>query len=194
MGFVPSLQVPRRRRDGNLPNFGDCFVAMLLAMTILCMACIPHADAYTGRKAILYARAQVMLVENAPWVLGKTDCSERMWRLLEDLWPELKLVRWFRRTSATAMAEWPWAPLMRLADGTFGDLLFANSEEYPKSTGMEAGRYRRPAKADFNINHVMMHWTNPGSAIHSGKTKGFSETKLRPDWLPRITLAIRPPY
>ena len=121
-----------------------------------------------------------MLVENAPWVWGKTDCSERMWRLLEDLWPELKLVKWFKRTTAAAMAAWPWPPVMRLDDTTFGDLLFANSEKYPRSTGRDAGRYRT-ARADFLINHILMKWTKPGSALHSGKTKGFSETNLKPD-------------
>jgi len=181
-------------------------VKAVLLLCIFCAICGSSSHAYTGRRAVLYTNVQVMLAENPPYVWGKADCSMQMWKLLKDLWPELTLTKWFHRTTAEAMAGWPWPPLMRLDEAMFGDLLFANSEDYPDA-GVGAthasptGRARRasplqmrPAKADFFINHVLMQYVQKGRAVHAGKTKGFSETNLRPYWQPRIVLAIRPPY
>jgi hypothetical protein len=127
-----------------------------------------------------------MLIENAPYIWGKADCSAQMWKLLNDLWPELKLSKWFKRTTAEAMAGWPWPALLSLDDTDFGDLLFANSTEDDPAN--------RAPREQFKIKHVMMTWDEPETAIHAGKKRGFSKTNLKPFWRPRINLAIRPPY
>jgi hypothetical protein len=142
------------------------------------------ADAYTGRRAVLKARGELMLAENLP---HKTqDCSLAAWRMLTDVFPELKITKWFHRTTAEAIGAWPWPALMSLDDAMFGDLLFANSNDDNPAL--------RPPKEQFRIRHVMMHWDRPRRAVHAGKKRGFSETDLDPFWTPRINLAIRPPY
>lgn len=193
---------PEPKQPGpDLGGGGWIIIAIALALAIIILSGTLEskaAHAYTGRKAIVYTRGKVMLAENAPWVLGKTDCSERVWRMLQDLWPELKLTKWFHRDRAAVMAGWPWPALMSLDDAMFGDLLFANSEEYPVSKSPSVPLYKggsnRPIRADFEINHVLLHWVRPETAVHASKKRGFSETNLRPYWRPRITVAIRPPY
>ncbi|MEW6351285.1 MAG: hypothetical protein AB1646_19700 [Thermodesulfobacteriota bacterium] len=140
---------------------------------ILALPAPVPADAFGGRRAVLYAEATVMLAENAPWVSGRSDCSCQMWRLLSKVFPELRTQKWFRRTTAAVMADWPWEPLMSLDEVYFGDLLF---------TG-------RP-----KLNHVMMTWTDPDQLIHASKRRGFTVDELHPYWAPRIEAAIRPPY
>lgn len=188
-------------------------IALVLTVMLGAASSAPTvADAWTGRRAVLLAEAEVMLARNDPWI--KVDCSLAMWKLIKGLWPELRLTKWFKRTTADAMAGWPWPPVMSLDNAFFGDLLFANSEEYPKAPEMDgrgaaccahhlrAGqalplqgcRNIRPARADFFINHVLMQWIYEGSAIHSGKKRGCSETRLWPYWQPRLVLIIRPPY
>lgn len=127
-----------------------------------------------------------MLAENAPYVWGKTDCSGQAWRMLEGLWPELTLTKWFRRTTAEAMAGWPWPAVMSIDDLMFGDLIFANSRD-------DDPRQRTP-KDQFLIRHVMVSWDEYETAVHASKKRGFSKTDLRPFWVPRINLAVRPPY
>jgi hypothetical protein len=190
----------------------------LLIVLLICVICgfvfSDPADAYTGRRAVLYTRGQVMLAENAPYVWGKADCSMQAWNLLKDLWPELTLTKWFHRTTAEAMAGWPWPPVLRLNAAMFGDLLFANSEEYappgkiplnpplekgeavsPLSKGGSGGILKqRTSRADFQINHVLVHWDEILTAVHAGKKRGFSKTNLKPYWEPRITVIVRPPY
>lgn len=141
------------------------------------------AHAYTGRRAVLYTRGEAMLAENLPWI--KQDCSSAMWRMIRDLWPELKLVKWFHRTTAAAMASWPWPPVMSLERTIFGDLLFANGKkDDPRKWSLAQ---------QMHIGHVMMRWDRAWTAVHASSSKGFSETDIRPYWVPRINLAIRPP-
>ena len=169
-----------------------CLPLILIVLAFLLLSAVSSVNAWTGRRAVLYAEAQVMLALNEPWVRGKTDCSGQMQRLLDRTFPELRATcKWFRRTTVEIMATWPWDVVMRLQDLHFGDLLFANSEKY--AAPGEPGR-RRSTKADFKTNHELMQWTCRETAIHAGKSKGFSETNLKPYWWPRITLAIRPPY
>ncbi len=140
---------------------------------VLCLVWCAASAGWTGRRAVLYAEATVMLQENAPWVRGKTDCSGQMFRLLNKVFPELRTQKWFKRTTADAMGYWPWEPLMSLIDVFFGDLLF---------TG-------RP-----NRRHIMMTWTDADLLIHASKKFGFTMDWLRPYWAPKIELVVRPPY
>jgi len=173
---------------------GGCGFPHLLLAICLCLCLLAtSATAWTGRRAVLYAEAEVMLALNEAYVPGKKDCSSQMWRLMNRVFPELRAVKWFRRTTAEAMASWPWDALLTLNDLFFGDLLFANSEEYDRPD-TEGRRRVRPIGADFKINHVLMSWTDPAEAIHAGKKRGFSRTNLRPYWQPKIVLAVRPPY
>ena len=136
-----------------------------------------------------------MLALNEAYEWGKKDCSAQMQRLLDRTFPELRAAcKWFRRTTVEIMATWPWDVVMRLQDLYFGDLIFANSEKYPRSTPADAGRRFATGRAAFKLNHIMMQWVRPATAIHAGKSRGFSETNLKPYWWPRINLAIRPPY
>ncbi len=61
--------------------------------------------------------------------MGSADCSKQLWRLLSKVFPELRTLKWFKRTRADAMAAWPWEVVLRLKDLTFGDLTFANGDE-----------------------------------------------------------------
>jgi hypothetical protein len=142
-----------------------------LAIILTLLSGTAPSFGFTGRKAVLYTRGEAMLAENLPW--KQQDCSSAAWRMMNDLWPELKLTRWFHRTTADAMAGWPWEPLMSLDEADFGDLLFVGK---PK------------------ISHLLIHWDRTETAVHAAKSRGFSKTKLRPYWLRRITVAIRPPY
>jgi hypothetical protein len=125
-----------------------------------------------------------MLAENLAW--KKQDCSKAAWEMLKDLWPELRLAKWFHRTNCETMASWPWPPLMNLSEADFGDLLFANSNDDKPEL--------RSDREKFLIKHVMVHWDEPGTAVHASSKQGFSKTRLKPYWEPRINLAIRPPY
>lgn len=145
--------------------------SMVLAILILAATAV---HAYTGRRATLYTEASVMLTVNEPYRWGSTDCSGMMWRLLRKTFPELTIQKWFKRTTAEAMAGWPWKPVMRLKNAAFGDLLFCGS---PK------------------IDHVMMAWVNAwDDAIHAAKSRGFSRTRVNPYWTPKISVVVRPPY
>jgi len=159
-----------------------------ICICVICVICgflfLTSADAYTGRRAILKTSVEVMLAENLPH--AKQDCTLAAWRLVCDLWPELRTQKWFHRTTAEAMAGWPWKALMRLEDGQFGDLYFANSND-------DIAALKSP-KEQFLIKHVLMGYDEPETAVHASSKKGFSKTKLRPFWWPRINLAIRPPY
>ena len=148
------------------------FALLVLIIWLLCQSCCP-AEAWTGRRAVLFAEAQVMLAENAPWVPRRSDCSAQMWRLLNKTFPELRIHKWFRRDTAHAMGQWPWEPVMRLEDLYFGDLLWSG---WPR------------------LKHVMMSWVEPRDIIHASKSRGFVKDALRPYWAPRITLIVRPPY
>lgn len=144
-----------------------------IAAALLCLVLTTDAWCWASRRAVLEARANVMLAVNEPYKWSSADCSMQMWRLVSDVFPELKLTKWFHRTTADAMAGWPWAPVMRLSDVKFGDLLFAG---HPK------------------IDHVMMTWKSPEAIIHASKSRGFVRDPLRPYWAPKVTLIVRPPY
>jgi hypothetical protein len=75
---------------------------------------------------------------------------------------------------------------MNLSEADFGDLLFANSNDDKPEL--------RSDREKFLIKHVMVHWDEPGTAVHASSKQGFSKTRLKPYWEPRINLAIRPPY
>jgi len=156
---------------------------MILAAALVLLMAI-SADAYTGRRAVLKARGDLMLAENLAH--KQQDCSFAAWRMLKGLWPELRITKWFHRTNCEAMATWPWPPLLTLDDAQFGDLLFANSNDDNPA--------QRSPRDQFRIRHVMVGWDEPETAVHASSKKGFSKTKLRPYWRPRINLAIRPPY
>jgi hypothetical protein len=148
----------------------DFFVSWCLCGCLSLLLSSP-ALGWTGRRAILYARGEAMLAEQLPW--KKQDCSAAAWRLMKDLWPELKLARWFKRSTADAMAGWPWTPVMDRGTMQFGDLVFAG---HPK------------------LNHVLVRWTQPDTAVHAAKSRGFVLTNLRPHWWPKMGLIVRPPY
>jgi hypothetical protein len=157
--------------------------SLVCALIILFLA-VTAAEAYTGRRAVLYARGQLMLAENLPH--KKQDCSSAAWTMLNDCFPELAVTKWFHRTTAEAMGSWPWKPVNSLGDLMFGDLLFANSNDNnPKKWS---------PKENFKIRHVMIGWVRPQAAVHASSKKGFTEDKLAPYWEPRIVLIIRPPY
>jgi hypothetical protein len=142
----------------------------ILLLLLAVLSSLP-ALAWTGRRAVLYARGEAMLAEQLPW--KKQDCSAAAWRLMKDLWPELKLARWFKRSTADAMAGWPWAPVPTREQMLFGDLVFAG---HPK------------------LNHVLVRWAQPDTAVHAAKSRGFVLTNLKPHWWPKIALIVRPPY
>lgn len=127
----------------------------------------------SDRRSVLHKLVVIKLAKHEPYVWGSADCSMAMWQLLNQVFPEYKSLRWFRRTTAETMAGWPWNPVLSLDDVLFGDLLFCGE---PK------------------IDHVMMMWDKTNSAVHAGKTKGFSETAIHPYWTPKITVIVRPPY
>jgi hypothetical protein len=146
------------------------FLCVLVPWWLILLAWLP-AEAWSGRRAVLQTRIDVMLAKNLPH--KQQDCTRAMWRLLCELFPELRVQKWFRRTTAEVMAGWPWQALMRLDDHRFGDLLF---------TG-------RP-----KIGHVLMAYSESGTAVHAAKSRGFSKTSLKPHWWPKIEVAVRPPY
>jgi hypothetical protein len=146
----------------------------ILATLILVILMASAADAYTGRRQVLYTEASVMLAVNEPYRWGSTDCSGMMWRLLRKTFPELGIQRWFKRTTAEVMAGWPWKPVMKRSHSVFGDLLFCGSPR---------------------IDHVMMSWTKaPQDAIHAARSKGFSRTLIDPYWTNKISVIVRPPF
>ena len=146
----------------------------IIAAVIATVSMASIADAYTGRRAVLYTEACVMLKVNEPYRWGSTDCSGMMWRLLKKIFPELGIQKWFKRTTAEVMAGWPWGPVMARRHAAFGDLLFCGSPR---------------------IDHVMMAWTKaPDDAIHAAKSKGFSRTWVDPYWTNKISVIVRPPY
>lgn len=143
---------------------------IILALFFLATA---SAEAWTGRRAVLYAEAQVMLARNEPYRWGSADCSMQLWRLLNKVFPELRVNRWFRRTTADVMASWPWEAVMRLEDLIFGDIIF---------------------KGHPRLDHVMMVWDPADRIIHASRKRGFAEDTLWPYWGPQVSLIVRPPY
>lgn len=147
--------------------------ASIISAAIATVLIASAAEAYTGRRQVLYTEACVMLAVNEPYRWGSTDCSGMVWRLLKKTFPELGVQKWFRRTTAEVMAGWPWQPVMSRSRAIFGDLLFCGSPR---------------------IEHVMMAWAQaPNDAIHAARTKGFSRTMIDPYWTNRISVIVRPP-
>ncbi len=181
------LNPPFAKGEALEPPFnkgGQRGILITAILLVLLLATLAHG--YTGRRAVLYTEVLVKLEINEPYKRGSADCSKQMWDLLSKVFPELRTMKWFRRTTADAMAAWPWESLLSLKNLTFGDLLFGNGDEDDPQ--------ERSPEEEFRISHVMMSWTRPDRAVHAGKRRGFSETSLDPYWRPRINLAIRPPY
>lgn len=155
------------------PSLKSVYTAIIAAVATVYLAA-SFADAYTGRRQVLYTEACVMLTVNEPYRWGSTDCSGMMWRLLKKSFPELGVQKWFKRTTAEVMAGWPWQPVMARSHSVFGDLIFCGSPR---------------------IDHVMMSWTQaPSDAIHAAKTRGFSRTLIDPYWTNKISVIVRPPF
>jgi hypothetical protein len=148
---------------------------LLLAIIILILAGDTRKahSATIDRRALLVSVVNYKLSLHEPYVKGKADCSMAMFRILSRIFPEFKAYKWFRRTTADAMAGWPWTPIMRLRDAMLGDLLFAGHSK---------------------LDHVMMAWRYHETIVHASSSKGFVEGNLRPYWYPRVSLVIRPPY
>jgi len=171
----PGAWIPDQVRDDRIAmRIMTIVAALMLLMTAV------TAEAWQGRRAVLYSEAQVMLQLNEPYRWGTTDCSGQMWRLMKKVFPELGMTKWFRRTTADAMAGWPWQPVMSREKMYFGDLCFSG---HPR------------------IDHVLMAWVHCSgkqiddpTAIHAAKSRGFSETDLKPYWWPKIEVIVRPPY
>jgi hypothetical protein len=134
------------------------------------------AVAFSGRKAVLHRLVEVKLAQNPPYVPGTSDCSFHMWDLVSRVLPELRAHRWFVRSTAAAMARWPWPRVFTLVDARFGDLFF-----YRKHP---AGR----------IAHVGMAWDRPGRQVHASSSRGFTAQPLGRYWRPKLARITRPPF
>lgn len=144
-----------------------------LCALLIILALATTAVAYSGRRAVLYTLGEALVQENLPYRRGLNDCSMLMWKLFRDIFPELRILKGFRRTTCEVLATWPWQAVMRLGDREFGDELFTG---YP------------------TLKHVLMQWDERNTAIHTGVSRGTSKTKIYPYWAPKIELIIRPPY
>jgi cell wall-associated NlpC family hydrolase len=159
--------------------FSRVVLFMFLSFSWCWMTGPAEAFSWAGRKAVLFELGEAKLAKNEPYVWGKSDCSSSAWDLMRGVFPEFKAYKWFRRTTAEAMATWPWDAVMSHNDLSFGDLLF--TQDLTKST------------QNHRIHHVMIHWEGD-SFVHASVSKGFTRSFWTPWWRTKLELGVRPPY